>query len=107
MSVAWFGEIKRGPSVHFPTKGASDGPPRAYPRTRPPGRGAHHPVLRSRRRLHPPQSQRVALRIPQAAFGLRDPHTRPLPAVARDRVRTRFLARGRSLFLSPLSGNGG
>ena len=47
MRVAWFAEIKRGPSV-VPTKGASDDPSREYPRGCPLGRGDHRPVLRDR-----------------------------------------------------------
>src|SRR5215207_4656825 len=101
MSVAWFGEIKQRPSG-FPSKGATDGPPRAYPRVHPPGRGDHHLVLSHRRRLPNPQSERATVRSPQTAFGFGGRNPCALPAVAGHRVRTLFLARGRSLFLSPI-----
>src|ERR671910_770123 len=81
MRVAWFAEIKRGPSV-VPTKGASDDPSREYPRGRPLGRGDHCPVLRDRRHLPPPQSQRPALRIPQAALGPGGHHPRAVPTAS-------------------------
>src|SRR5918994_1686098 len=65
MSVAWFGEIKQRPSG-FPSKGATDGPPRAYPGVHPPGRGDHHLVLSHRhdayRILNPKGRQYAALK---------------------------------------------
>ena len=41
-------EVKRGPSEIFPSKGASDGPPRAYPTVVSLGRGYDHLVLPNR-----------------------------------------------------------
>jgi transposase len=41
-------KVKRGPSEIFPSKGASDGPPRAYPTVSPPGRGYDRFVLPNR-----------------------------------------------------------
>src|SRR5918999_1468856 len=105
MRVAWFAEIKRGPSV-VPTKGASDDPSREYPRGRPLGRGDHCPVLRDRRHLPPPQSQRPALRIPQAALGPGGPHPRAVPTASWCGVLPRLLARSRPLLLPPLPRRG-
>src|SRR5918995_2262471 len=106
MSIAWFVEIKRGPSV-VPTKGASDGPSRAYPTVGPPGRGYNHFVLPGGRCLPPAQPQSRTLRLPQATLGLGDPRPRALPTAPSPRVRALFLARGRPLFLSSVSGDRG
>src|SRR5215208_6718284 len=72
-------EVKRGPSA-VPTKGASDGPIRAYPTIRRPGRGSHHLVLPGRRHLLPAQPTGRTLRLPQAALGLGDPYPYALSA---------------------------
>lgn len=79
----------------------------SIPQGSPPGRGDHPPVLRDRRRLRPSQPTRKALRLPQAAFGLRDPHPHALPAAPRGRIRTLLLARSRPLLLPPLPGGRG
>src|ERR687897_441801 len=99
------GEIKRGPSG-FPTKGAPDGPQRAYPTVPPPGRGYNRFVLPDRRRLPTPQPQRAPLRVPQETLGLGGHHPRALSTTARDRVRTLLLARGHPLLLPPFPRGG-
>lgn len=44
--------VERGHPVDYPTKGAPDGPPAPYRRTRPRGRGPHRPLLPRRRHAY-------------------------------------------------------
>src|SRR5215210_2025537 len=102
MCVAWLESVEKGPSDHYPTKGVSDGPTGAYPTVHPLGRGPRHLVLSCGRRLLSARPAGRTIRLPQATLGLGGPRLDALSATARGGIRALLLARGRSLFLTPL-----
>jgi hypothetical protein len=102
MSVAWFVELKREPSV-APTKGSVDGPSTPYPRICASLEeaitvlfSASWTTLRQ-----PPRSPRRTLPIPQAAYyGFGGPDACALAAAQGRGVLPLVLARGEQVLLS-------
>ena len=95
MCVAWLDELKRGPSVVVPTKGAPDDPSPT------PGRSDHHLVLPDRRPLPNPQPARISTR---PSRGSRTRRSSPWRSSSNcgGGIRTLLLARGRPLLLPAL-----